>query len=391
MDQQNQLEVITRQGWRREYPLHKGIIYIGSAETNDIVLGERFGGGVAPLHVQLINATADNAGYKLINLSETPIAVGAESETELAPRSVLALTAGQQFTLGDFTLIFHGNNQTAGAATQTSRAIGLTLNMPQTQLAPHQSLEGIVTVSNLGRQVGARFNLTLEGMEAGCYDIAPGPLLSSGAEKDVLFRLHHLGSKPLAGQWRIVIRATAPETYPGEQAAVSQVIQVLPYRRHRLQVMPARGITLPHKQEPAAQAAAPRQKTGWEMTAPQNSPAAVTLKADGARPAAPTAQPQPAPPAPPLAETTIAPRPAPPQTAETPPAASEQTTLPTDTAALPRQPQTETDDSWADAVEEQTISRTTAPAQKIKAAAPSPESSPANAATEKEEDWWATP
>ncbi len=298
MSQKNTLEIITQHGWRREYPLTKGIIYIGSAVTNDIVLDERYGGGVAPLQVQLITTAGGNAMYKLINLGDTAITIGSKQEATLAPRSVFDLADGLQFKLGEFTLVFHGGSNEKSNPAQNSSSIGLKLQLAQTRLAPNQSLEGIVTVSNLGQRVGARFDLTLSGLEPDCYDIAPGPLLSSGAEKDVLFRLHHRGRKPLAGDWRIVIQATAPETYPGEQATVTQIIQVLPHYQHRLKLTPARGITIGQPAgaaKPVTPQPAPAAKAdnAWEVSAANNPPPSLTLKAGEAQKSKHNTQPQP--------------------------------------------------------------------------------------------------
>lgn len=274
MNQKNQLEIITQYGWRKDYTLAKGIIYIGSATTNDIVLDEPFGGGVAPLQVQLITVPGGNSLYKLINVAETAIAIGVEPENILAPRSALDLTDGLQFKLGEFTLVYHSSSQADTDAMRNSPSVGLRLELPNTQLAPNQSLEGLVTVSNLGQRTGARFDLTLTGLDPDCYDLAPGPLLSSGAEKAVLFRLHHRGHKPLAGPRRIIIRATARDTYPGEQATVSQMIQVLPFYQHRLTLAPARGITpdrpgknVPGALPPAETETMPRPKTdtAWDL------------------------------------------------------------------------------------------------------------------------------
>ncbi|MCB0155513.1 MAG: hypothetical protein KDF65_12025 [Anaerolineae bacterium] len=282
MNQPNRLEIITQHGWAREYPLTKGIIHIGSAPTNDIRLDERFGGGVAPLHVQLITISNGSPVYKLINLGETNLVVGADEELLLAPQAVLDLTDGLQFKVGEFTLIFHSGGPTESGSIQLSRSIGLTLELPHTQLAPHQALEGVVVVSNLGHQMGARFDLTLEGLEPDCYELAPGPLLSSGAEKEVFFCLYHRGHKPLAGSYQLVIRATAPETYPGEQATASQLIEVLPHYQHGLSLAPAKGITA---QRPAlnqarpAPAPAPEADAAWDLPVEPKPLAARTFTA----------------------------------------------------------------------------------------------------------------
>ncbi|RMF02646.1 MAG: hypothetical protein D6768_07740 [Chloroflexi bacterium] len=299
MNQQTKLEIINHDGWRKEFSLTKGIVHIGSADTNDVVLNDRYGSGVAPLQVQLITTTNGHTVHKLINLGDADIVVGSEQESVLAPRSVLNLTDGLQFKLGEFTLIFHAGNRDETASVQNSRSIGLKLKMPTTQLNPNRSLEGLVTVCNLGRRVGARFDLSLDGLEPDCFDIAPGPLLSSGAEKDVLFRLHHRGHKPLAGKWRIVIRAMAPETYPGEQATVSQIIDVLPFYRHQLSLVPTKKITTrpPETTTPAPPPAAPaaKQDAGWGAPVEDRPAPALVVKAGAPRKPANPAQPPTAP------------------------------------------------------------------------------------------------
>lgn len=383
MNQQNRLEIISQPGWRREWPLTKDIIYIGSAVTCDIVLDEHFGGGVAPLQVQLVAAAAQNGAYKLINVGHTPITVG---EAQLGPQSIVVLTDGLQFKLGEFTLVFHGGDQPGAGAAHKSRSIGLKLEMPSIQMTPLQSLEGIVTVSNLGRRVGARFDLTLEGMEAGCYDIAPGPLLSSGAEKGVIFRLHHLGNQPLAGKRRIIIRAVSPETYPGEQATVSQVIEVLPYHRHRLNLAPARGITLSQISVPETAHRQPGKETAWDLRARPAAPPTVTLKA--AEPRQPAQYP------PPAAQIDLAASPAPVSIDQTPTApklpAQSRPDVPEQLIDLAAQPRLKAakpasaGSGWSDELQTKTTNPG-APPQKIRATVLPQPSAPSLA--EKGSDW----
>ena len=247
MDQISRLEVTNREGWQKEYLLQKGIIYIGAGPSNDIDLDIAQGGGVAPLHAQLIASGSNGSAYRLINLNNADIVVmDPAGEQGLPPQAVLNLVDGQEFWLGEYQLIFRGGSSGYGGVVdgqgRGGQAIGARLSMPYTRLAPNQYLEGQVIVSNLGQKTGVTFDLDLEGMDDECYDIAPGPLLSSGAEKEVLFRLRHRGHKPLAGNWRIVIRVTAPGAYPGEEATVSQTIEVLPHYRHRSQIMATDGV-----------------------------------------------------------------------------------------------------------------------------------------------------
>lgn len=247
MSQESRIEVINRDGWHKEYPLQKGIVYIGSAPTNDIVLSGTHGVGVAPLHAQLIAATGGEGGYKLVNLSDQDIQLGSAGDELLSPRAVMGMPDGATIRLGEFTLVFRGSGGGGYAGFSNgsgSQNIGLRIALPQTRLAPHQILEGAITIRNLGGKTGARFDVILEGFDEGCFEIEPGPLLSSGAEKDISFRLYHQGTKPLAGEWTFVIRAMAAKAYPGEQAQIFQTVEVLPHYQHQARLLPAKGITI---------------------------------------------------------------------------------------------------------------------------------------------------
>jgi hypothetical protein len=262
MNEHVKLEVIDRGGWQKELSLERTIVHIGSDPRSDIVLEPARGGGVAPLHAQLIAANS-GLGYQLVNLGDTDILLGSSGDQVLPPRSVTRLADGMVFKLGEFTLIFHcgdeGPSQGFAGAAGDSRYIGLKMSLPQTRLGPKRSLEGQVTVSNIGDRSGAQFNLELEGMEPDCFDIEPGPILAAGAMKEVTFRLYHRGNKPMAGDRRIVIRAAAPHAYPGEEMTVSQTIEILPLYRHSLRLLSPDRVepAPPVEAQPAAVGVAP--------------------------------------------------------------------------------------------------------------------------------------
>jgi hypothetical protein len=261
MNDHIRLEVIDREGWRKEVTLDRTIVHIGSDPRSDVVLEPARGAGVAPLHAQLIAANS-GLGYQLVNLGDTDIVLGSSGDQVLPPRSVTRLAEGLLFKLGEFTLIFHcgdaGPSEAFAGAAGDSRYIGLKLSLPQTRLGPKRSLEGQVTVSNLGDRSGAQFNLDLEGMEPDCFDIEPGPILAAGAMKEVTFRLYHRGDSPMAGDRRIVIRAESPNAYPGEEMTVSQAIEILPLYRHSLRLLSPDRVEPPQVEtQPAAVRAAP--------------------------------------------------------------------------------------------------------------------------------------
>jgi hypothetical protein len=241
------LEVIDRDGWRNEFPLQKNVVHIGSSSRSDIVLEPARGEHVAPLHAQLIlpiskeGQSARVGRCQLVNLGDEDIQLGTSGDRNLSPRSAMQLESGMAFRLGQFTLVLHGNGEVSDDLTLSSQHIGLSLSLSRTQLEPNRCLEGVVKVSNQGQRSGVQIELDLEGMDPDCYDLEPGPILSSGAEKEVFFRLRHHGHKPLAGNCHITFRATAPHSYPGDEAQISQLIEVLPFFQHKMRLLSADG------------------------------------------------------------------------------------------------------------------------------------------------------
>ncbi|HQE91680.1 MAG TPA: hypothetical protein PLH19_05550 [Anaerolineae bacterium] len=283
MNSQIRIEVIDKEGWRKEFAFQKSLFHIGSAAVNDLVLESMRGGGVAARHAQLI-AAPDGSGYRLVNLGDTDILLNEAGDKPVPPHSVASVRDGSMVKIGDFTLIFHGEAMMLTAVPTDGRSshIGLRLSMPRTQLAPHQSLTGMLTVGNHGDQAGVQFTLELEGLDPDCYTIEPAPLLSSGSEREVALRLFHRGNKPLAGEHTLTIRATAPQAYPTEEATVRWTIQVQPFYQHTLR--PVSTVNVPASPledllpptsatRPAARSTTPRPVTPPPVVTAQKPPA----------------------------------------------------------------------------------------------------------------------
>lgn len=234
----NVIEVTDKAGWRKDFALQKTIAYIGADPRNDVVLDPDRGAGVSPRHLQLISVAN---GFRLINVGDSEVRLGANAERVVAPRAFLEVTAGDRVTVGDFVLMFQGAGGGGGAGREAdgnSKSIGLAVRLAQTKLDVDKPLEGAVMVRNWGIKAGVQFTLEVDGLEPTCLEIGPGPLLFPNAEKEVPFKVHHpRAAKPPAGDYRIRIRATAPAAYPGESAVVSQVIQLMPFYSHKLRVV----------------------------------------------------------------------------------------------------------------------------------------------------------
>ena len=231
--------VTDRDGWRKEFPLAKSIVHVGSAPNNEIVLEPSHGSGVAARHVQII-ATAQ--GARLVNIGTSAIGVGAAGQNSAPPLAVVDLPAGEVVRIGDYTLTIQTNGSTGRVVSSgpsgTSSAlgvIGLRAAFPATQLWPDKPLDGTVLVRNLGDKSGAQFKLDITGLEPDYMEIGPGPVLFPGAEKPVMLRLTHPKRPvPPAGDLRLQIRATAPTAYPEAATTLTQIIQVMPYYHYRL-------------------------------------------------------------------------------------------------------------------------------------------------------------
>lgn len=226
----NRVEVIDREGWRKEYPLTKAILHIGSDSRNDIVLDGGRSGGIEPRHAQLI-APPGARSYRLVNLGQSPIVLSREGKI-LPPRGAVDLYDGDTIRIGEHTFRFF-------AGQGISNSIGLSFRLADTQLTVDAVLEGLITVQNLGNTPGVQFKLMVEGLSPDWYELGPGPILFPGAQKDVPIRIRHAQDWSIpAGPRTVVVRASATAAYPGESAAVSRVIQISPFHRHALRLVP---------------------------------------------------------------------------------------------------------------------------------------------------------
>lgn len=237
MAQENKIEVINRMGWRKEFVLEKPIIQIGRDERNDVVLDDGLENDVAPRHAQLLPSSANRNGMRLINLSSSPITVmkqgGAAQNggTTLEPRSSTEIVSGDQAKVGSFTLVFNSGDS-------RSEVVRLTIDMPDTYLSLDQPLRGALKIHHVGDKAAVQFRVELQGLDSQFVEVAPGPVLFPNAEKQIEFRIRHpRRPTPPAGAHQITFVVTAPDAYPGEQATISQTIEIAPFHQHRMRVV----------------------------------------------------------------------------------------------------------------------------------------------------------
>ena len=95
---------------------------------------------------------------------------------------------------------FFASGRTAGVwagsgVSGRSKNIGLRLSLASTRLAPDRTLEGVLTLGNLGEKESVQCELRLEGLPTECYQIEPTPLLYAGGENTVMMYLYHKGNR----------------------------------------------------------------------------------------------------------------------------------------------------------------------------------------------------
>ncbi|MEX1020454.1 MAG: FHA domain-containing protein [Litorilinea sp.] len=236
MAQENKIEVINRMGWRKEFVLEKSIIQIGRDARNDVILDDGLENDVAPRHAQLLPSSANRNGMRLINLSSSSITVikqggASNGGTTLEPRSSTEIVSGDQAKVGSFTLVFNSGDS-------RSEVVRLAVDMPDAMLTLDQPLRGALKIQHVGDKAAVQFRVELQGLESQFVELGPGPVLFPNAEKQIEFRIRHpRRATPVAGPFQITFVVTAPDAYPGEQATISQTIQVAPFFQHRMRVV----------------------------------------------------------------------------------------------------------------------------------------------------------
>jgi hypothetical protein len=246
------IQVTDKDGWQKNFMLEqKPIITIGSGPNCDLVLQPKHGEGVSPLSAQVVISVRTGL-CQLVNIGETPLIISTANELLLNRLGTISLQEGLVCRMGDFSLAFYGE-QTGSTSADTPKRLGLSVGLVNTLLQTNNSLQGVVTVRNLGDR-STQVELTLKGLDPDCFEIEPGPFLFPNTEKEVVFHIFHRSQRPKAGNCQFTIHACAPQAYPGEEAVASRVIEVAPFFQHRMTIAANRHkdvITQPASNSPA--------------------------------------------------------------------------------------------------------------------------------------------
>lgn len=224
------VEVITGEGWRKEVSLGRGFAFVGSQPGADIYLPSP---DVGPRHLQWLPSPQQALGYRLANLSTTPLTIRGRNGAErvLAGRATAEMSDGDAVELGGFRLVYRG-----GAL--LSAKMEVRIEMAGRTLEPDRTLDGVVYIRNSGASPAVQFAVAVQGIDARFVRVGSGPMLYPGIERGVAFNITHPRSPALAaGEQTLTFVVTAPLDYMGEVATASELIVVAPWFDHRARVV----------------------------------------------------------------------------------------------------------------------------------------------------------
>lgn len=233
MSRESRIEMVNQEGWRREFVLKRSIAYVGSQAGADILLQSA---DVSPRHLQFVPSSINRAGYRVINLGLTDVAVRRKAGATvqpLAPRASAEMGDGDSVEIAAHTITYYSGDVQSGV-------IQARVDMVGTRLELDRPLEGAIFVRNAGEKAGVQFVVEVQGIDEKLVQIDSGPVLFPGVEKRVGFRLvHSRMPTPPAGEYTLTVVVSAPDGYPGESAVVTQPVVIAPFYAHKIRLIAA--------------------------------------------------------------------------------------------------------------------------------------------------------
>ncbi len=224
------VEVITAEGWRKEVSLGRGFAFVGSQPGADIFLPSP---EVGPRHLQWLPSPNQALGYRLANLSTTPLLIRARSGAErpLPARATVEISDGDAVEIGGFRLVYRGGALLSSKMEARLEMAGRTLEL-------ERALDGVIYIRNVGPSPAVQFAVAVQGIDPRFVRVGSGPMLYPGVERGVAFSVTHPRSAALAaGEQTLTFVVTAPLDYPGETVTAGETIVVAPYFDHRARVV----------------------------------------------------------------------------------------------------------------------------------------------------------
>ncbi len=218
-----ELLLVEKNGWSKPVRIERAITTIGSGSDSNIQLPST---NINSDHLQLLFSVETPSKCKLVNLASTVSVLSNQTPFQIKTYDSLDLLNGDQIFLGDYTISIKLDS--SPNRIQTGEIINAELNIRELTLNPGFGIIGLITVKNSGSQSACQFQIEIEGLPEGCYQLDPVPLLYPGGSEEVRLKIFHVGHAPAAGNHTFYIRVTSPESYPGEECVIDQNIFVTP-------------------------------------------------------------------------------------------------------------------------------------------------------------------
>jgi hypothetical protein len=209
----------------------RAVIRVGSAPSNDIQLQSP---KIAAVHLQILHPVDTDSCCKVVNLAHEIIARISGEIRKISTCAAVDVRDGDEILLDDYSITFR--LPLAATVIQSAKKIQAALTFSEAVLRPQSATAGILTIKNAGEHSGCQFRVNLKGLPEDCFQIDPIPLMYAGAQEEVGVRLFHRTLYPPAGLETIVLKVSAPESYPGEELIIRQGIHILPVFKQTLEL-----------------------------------------------------------------------------------------------------------------------------------------------------------
>lgn len=227
-----ELLIVEKNGWSKPVKIDRAVTRIGSASSNDVQLQSA---EIASIHLQILYSTNSASSCKVVNLAHEITARVSREIRQLPPYAAVDIRDGDEILFDDYSITFR--LPLSADVMQSATMIDASLSFADAVLRPGFATTGLLTIKNAGKRSACQFMVDLNGLPADCFQIDPIPLMYSGAEEEVRIRIFHRVLYPLAGLQKLVLKVSAPESYPGEELIIQQGIYVAPVFKHTLDLV----------------------------------------------------------------------------------------------------------------------------------------------------------
>ena len=226
-----ELLIVEKSGWSKSIKTDRAVTRVGSAPSNDIQLQSS---KIASVQLQILHSTDTDSRCKVVNLAHEITAKISGEIRRLSTCAVVDVHDGDEILLDNYSIAFR--LPLSANVMQSARMIQATLSFADAVLRPKFATTGVLTIKNAGEHSACQFRVDIEGLPTDCFQIDPIPLMYSGAQEEVLVRIFHRILYPSAGRQTIVLKVSAPESYPGEELMIRQDIYVTPVFKQALEL-----------------------------------------------------------------------------------------------------------------------------------------------------------